>query len=337
MTRTNRQWLLASRPDGEVKVENFAWREQAVPEPRDGEFLLRTIYLSLDPTNRAWMNAADTYLPAIPLGEVMRGIGIGIVEESRHPGFSAGDLVQGLPGWQTYALSDGTGYSKLPPAPVPLEAHFALLGHIGLTAHYGLLEIGEPKQGETLVVSAAAGAVGSLVGQIGKLKGCRVVGIAGGEKKCAWIRDDLRFDAAIDYRNEDVFESLRKHCPQGIDIYFDNVGGPILDAVLPLINNHARIPLCGMISQYNSARPSPGPSNLAMLIIRRARMQGFIILDHLANAAPAVRDLVTWYAEGKLRYRTEMVEGIENAPEALLKLFSGQNTGKLLVKVSGEP
>lgn len=337
MAILNRQWLLASRPEGHVSAGNFAWREEPLPGLKPGEFLIRTVYLSLDPTNRAWMNAADTYLPAIPLGGVMRGIAIGAVAESQHPSFQKGDIVQGLTGWQEYAISDGAGISKLPPLPVPLTAHFGLLGHIGLTAYYGLLDVGKPKEGETLVVSAAAGAVGSLVGQIGKIKGCRVVGIAGGPQKCAWLTGELGFDAAVDYRKEDVLAALRRHCPKGIDIYFDNVGGAILNAALALINNHARIPLCGMISQYNADHPVPGPVNLPMLISRRGTIQGFIILDYLAKAEQGVRELISWYAQGKLKYRLDIAEGLENAPQALLKLFSGANTGKLLVRVSPEP
>jgi NADPH-dependent curcumin reductase CurA len=337
MSKTNRQWLLAARPQGDVKVDDFSWREAPVPALEDGELLIRSVYLSLDPANRAWMNAADSYLPAMPLGSVMRGGAIGVVEETRNSSFPPGAIVQGFLGWQEYVVSTGAGLTVLPPLPIPLSAHMGLLGHIGLTAYYGLLDIGKPKAGETLVVSAAAGAVGSLVGQIGKIKGCRVVGIAGGAEKCRWIQNDLGFDAAIDYHSENVYESLRKHCPGGIDIYFDNVGGPILDAALALINLRGRIPLCGMISQYNASGPVPGPSNLVMVLVKRARMEGFIVTDYMAKAEPAAIDLITWYSQGKIKYRLDIVQGLENAPQALLKLFSGGNTGKLVVQVSPEP
>jgi NADPH-dependent curcumin reductase CurA len=283
------------------------------------------------------MNEADTYLPALKLGDVMRALGIGVVEESRHPGFAKGDIVQGLLGWQQYLLSDGSGLGKLPKGlPVPLTAFFGLLGHIGLTAYFGLLDIAPPKPGETLVVSTAAGAVGSLVGQIGKIKGCRVVGLTGSEEKCRWIKDDLGFDAAINYKIESVAESLKRQCPQGIDIYFDNVGGAILEAVLNLINLKARISVCGMISQYNMDRPAPGPANLANLIIKRARMEGFLCTDYLPRAEEAFMQLVGWHMQGKLKYRVDMVEGLENAPRTLQKLFDGSNTGKLILQVGPE-
>jgi NADPH-dependent curcumin reductase CurA len=333
---TNRQWLLASRPQGLPSAANFAWKESPAPKcQQDGQVLIRIVYLSLDPTNRVWMNEAASYLPAIPLGDVMRGVGIGYVEESRNPGFAAGDLVQGLLGWQTWFLSsDGKDLTKLPKLPIPVDAHFGLLAHIGFTAYFGVLDIGKPKPGETLVVSAAAGAVGSLAGQIGKIKGCRVVGIAGSDDKCAWLTGDLGFDAAINYKKEKLYPALQKHCPNGIDIYFDNVGGATLEAALALINNYARIPLCGMISQYNAEQPEPGPRNLAALVGHRGLMQGFIVLDYAPRFAEAARELVTWYAQGKLKYRTDIVQGLEHAPEALLKLFTGANTGKLLVQVS---
>ena len=334
---TNHQWLIAARPQGLAKESDFRWNETAVEEPKDGHVLIRTVYLSLGPTNRVWMNEADSYLPALKIGDLMRGIGIGVVENSRHPGFQKSDIVQGLFGWQQYSLSDGAGLGKLPRGlPVPLTAFFGLLGHIGLTAYYGLLEIAPPKAGETLVVSTAAGAVGSLVGQIGKIKGCRVVGLAGSDEKCQWITKELGFDAAINYKKENVYESLKHHCPQGIDIYFDNVGGEILEAVLNLINMHARISICGMISQYNHDRPAPGPANLANLIMKRARMEGFICLDYLPRAEEAFTQLIGWAMQGKLKYRVDVVEGLENAPRALLKLFDGSNAGKLIVQVGPE-
>ena len=335
---TNRQWLLAARPDGSARESDFAWREAPVPELADGQILVRTVYLSLDPTNRVWMNEADSYLPALRTGDVMRGIALGVVERSRTPRFAEGDLVQGLLGWQEYCVTDGADLSKLPKGlPVPLTACLGLLGHIGLSAYFGLLEVGKPKPGETLVVSAAAGAVGSLAGQIGKIKGCRVAGIAGTREKCRWLTGELGFDAAIDYRTEDLEESLKRHCPGGVDVYFENVGGAILEAVLNRINIGARIVLCGLISMYNAAEPPPGPRNLATVLIRRARMEGFICTDFAHRAEEAYRDLIGWYLSGKLKYRVDVVDGLENAPRALNKLFDGSNQGKLLVRVGAEP
>ncbi len=335
LMRTNHRWLLTSRPHGMPSASNFTWNESQVAGLADGQVLVRTVYLSLDPTNRVWMNEADSYLPAIPLGNVMRGGGIGFVEESRNANFAAGDLVQGLLGWQSYYVSHtGKDLNKLPALPIPIEAHFGLLGHIGFTAYFGLLDIGQPKPGETLVVSAAAGAVGSLTGQIGKIKGCRVVGIAGSDEKCKWLTDELGFDAAINYKKDILYSALKAACPKGIDIYFENVGGATLEAVLALVNDNVRIPLCGMISQYNAEIAEPGPRNLASLVMHRGVMKGFIVLDYAPRFAEAARELVAWYAQGKLKYRTDIVKGLEAAPEALLKLFNGANMGKLLVEVS---
>jgi NADPH-dependent curcumin reductase len=332
--RINRQWRLAARPVGTFKDSDFKWTEEAVPALNDGELLVHNQYLSLDPTNRGWANETDTYLPAVKLGDVMRGGAIGAVEESRNPNFKSGDLVSGLLGWQEYAVSDGAGLAKLPVIPgVPVTAYMGLFGHIGLTAYYGLLDVATPKEGEMLVVSGAAGAVGSLVGQIGKLKGCRVVGIAGTDEKCRWLTEDLGFDGAINYKSEKVPEALKRECPNGIDVYFDNVGGEILDAVLAQINLGARISLCGMISQYNATDRPSGPSNLAMLIIRRARMQGFLVSDYMARAPEAMAQLGRWLMEGKMKYRVDVVEGLELTPRAVNKLFDGSNQGKLVVKI----
>jgi len=335
--RVNHRWLLTARPQGAARENDFTWEEVSVDDLADGQVLVRIVYLSLDPTNRVWMNEADSYLPAVPLGTVMRGTGLGVVEESRHPGFAAGDLVQGLLGWQRYHVSDGRGLTRITPLPVPLTAYLGLLGHIGLTAYFGLLDIGKPVAGETLVVSAAAGAVGSLVGQIGKLKGCRVIGVAGSEDKCRWMRDDLGFDSVINYRIENIPEALRRHCPEGIDIYFDNVGGKILEAALDHLALRARIVACGMISQYNGSEAPGGPANLTRLIVHRARMEGFLCYDYADRAMEAFTELAQWMLLGKLHYRVDVVEGLENAPKALNRLFEGTNTGKLLVRVSEEP
>lgn len=333
-TRTNHQWQLAARPVGLIKESDYKWAETPVPALEEGQFLVKTQYLSLDPANRGWVNEGGSYMAPVDLGSVMPAGGIGVVEESRNPGFQPGDQVQGMIGWQEYVVSKGTGFNKLPQMGLPPTAFLGLFGHIGLTAYFGLLEIGQPKAGETLVVSAAAGAVGSLVGQIGKIKGCRVVGLAGTDDKCKWIVDELGFDAAINYKTEPILQSLKKHCPNGIDIYFENVGGEILDAVLALINNFARIPLCGLISRYNATKPVPGPYNFVNLLARRVRLQGFIVIDYMNRAQEGVAELAKWYKEGKLKYRVDIVEGLEQAPRAVNKLFEGSNQGKLVLKVS---
>jgi NADPH-dependent curcumin reductase CurA len=331
----NQQWRLAARPEGPFKESDFRWVEEQTPPLPEGEALVRTVYLSLDPTNRGWA-AGDTYLPAVPLDSVMRGIGVGRVEESRDPALAPGDVVSGLLGWQRYATMPASQLTKLPPVPLPLSAHLGLLGHIGLTAWVGLLRIGQPKAGETLVVSAAAGAVGSLVGQIGKIQGMRVVGIAGSDEKCTRLTGELGFDAAVNYKKAPIFAGLRRACPDGVDVYFDNVGGDTLDTVLSLINLRARVVVCGLISQYNATAVPPGPKNLPNLLVKRARMEGFIVLDHLADAERAMADLVRWHLAGKLRYRLDVVHGLEKAPAAVNRLFDGTNTGKLVVRVSGE-
>lgn len=333
--RINRQVRLAARPEGMIKASDFKLTEAAVPELKDGEFLIRCHYLSLDPTNRIWITDVESYLPPVGIGEVMRGGGVGIVEESKHPGFSVGDQVQGMFGWQDYAVSTGPGISKLPNNPaIPLTAYLGLFGHIGLTAYYGLLDIAHPKAGETLVVSAAAGAVGSLVGQIGKIVGCHVVGIAGSDAKCKWIVDDLGFDSAINYKTEDVYKALKQHCPNGIDVYFENVGGKILDAVMAQMNLRARISVCGLISQYNATEPVPGPYNFAAILSKRARIEGFIVLDYMNRAEEAFAEMGKWLMAGKLKYKVDVVDGLEKAPTAINMLFEGANQGKLVVKVA---
>jgi NADPH-dependent curcumin reductase len=332
--RINHQWRLAARPVGLLKEADFQWTEEPVPELQGGQVLVRNLYLSLDPANRGWVREEGSYMAPIPLGSVMLGITVGVVEDSRNANFQAGDNVQGFLGWQEYAVSDGAGLSKLPNNPAtPLTAYLGLLGGIGLTAYFGLLDIADPKPGETLVVSAAAGAVGSIVGQIGKIKGCRVVGIAGSREKCEWVVDELGFDAAINYKTEDIRQGLKRTCPNGIDIYFDNVGGEILDAALAMINLRARISICGMISQYNATAPVPGPYNLINILARRAKMQGFIVTDYLPRAQEAIPELIKWHMEGKLKYRVDVVEGLKEAPRAVNKLFEGSNQGKLIIKL----
>ncbi|MBW4507602.1 MAG: NADP-dependent oxidoreductase [Scytonematopsis contorta HA4267-MV1] len=333
----NRQWRLAERPVGMIAPSNFKWSQEPLPTLEEGQILVRNIYLSLDPTNRGWLGEGENYLPPVDTGEVMRGFGVGVVEQSRNVNFPEGTLVEGFLGWQDYALLDGTNLHKLPSNPsMPLTAYLGLLGFIGMTAYFGLLHIGKPKVGETLVVSGAAGAVGSLVGQIGKIMGCRVVGIAGSEEKCRWLKEELGFDAAINYKTESVLESLQQHCPSGIDVYFENVGGEILDAVLKLINLKARIVLCGLISQYNATQPVPGPYNFINIITKRAKVEGFIVLDYFNRTQEALSNLSEWYAQGKIKYRVDVIDGLENAPRTINKLFNGTNQGKLIIKISDE-
>jgi hypothetical protein len=340
-THVNRQWRIARRPVGMVKESDFAWQEAPVPTPGPGQLLVRNEYLSVDPASRAWMWHDDTAFPAQPLGSVMRGITVGTVVQSRNSMFPEGSSVLGVLGWQDYTLTDGQSDSvmRLPDADeVPPTMQLGLLGHVGITAYFGLLDVGRPTAGETLVVSSAAGAVGSLVGQIGKLYGCRVIGIAGTAEKCRWLREELGFDAAIDYKSEPVFKRLKQHCPHGIDIYFDNVGGPLLEDALNLLNQHARVVACGMLSLYNDVGGMltfpAGPNNLLNLTLRRARMEGFVCLDFWPRAPEALDALVRWHREGRLRYRVAVVEGLRQAPRALKRLFEGSNRGKLVVKLS---
>ena len=334
----NRQWRLAARPSGLPKESDFSWHEEPVAEPGDGELLVRNLYLSLDPANRGWMTGRKTYIDPVGIGDVMFGSTIAVVESSRHQDFQPGEIVSGFLGWQDYALASPRALVKLPPElPVPLEDYFAVFGHVGMTAYFGLLDVERPAEGETLVVSAAAGAVGSLVGQLGKLHGCRVVGIAGSDEKCSWLTAELGFDAAVNYRREPVAEALAASCPEGIDVYFDNVGGEILEAALSGINDRARIVVCGMISQYNAIEPPPGPRNLGNLLIHRARMEGFIVLDYFLRASEAIEALGAWVSEGRLRYHVHVVEGLEEAPAALNYLFDGRNEGKLVIKLAEPP
>lgn len=337
MTTMNRQWILKSRPEGAIDDKDLQFVETPLPEVGEGELLVRTTYLSVDPTNRVWMSDQKGYMPPVEIGAVMRGVSLGVVESSRHSGFAKGDLVSGLGGWQDFYVSDGKGLSKLPRLPgVPSEAMMGLLSMVGFTAYFGLLDIGQPKAGETVVVSAAAGAVGSIVGQIAKIKGCRAVGIAGSDEKCRWITEDLGFDAAINYKTQDVFKALREACPDGIDIDFENVGGEIFDCVLRLINLKARIVLCGLISQYNAPEPVPGPYALGNILMQRARMEGFIVMDYHARYGEAMTQLGQWLQEGKLQYKVDVLDGLENTLDGVRRLFSGANIGKQLIKVSDE-
>ncbi|MEA2375714.1 MAG: hypothetical protein QOD53_2177 [Thermoleophilaceae bacterium] len=337
MSDVNHQFKLASRPDGMVKREDFDYVEEEVPEPGDGELLVQIQYISLDPAMRGWMNEGRSYVPPVGLGEVMRAGGVGEVVKSNNPDFSEGDHVTGVFGVQEYAVSDGAGVFKVDTDLAPLPTFLGTLGMTGMTAYFGVLDIGDMKEGDTVVVSGAAGAVGMVAGQVAKIKGAgRVVGIAGGPEKCAFVVDELGFDACIDYKNDNVRGKLKEYCPDRVDVYFDNVGGEILDTVLLRLAHGARIVLCGAISQYNSAEGMKGPANYMQLLINRARMQGFLVFDFAARYGEAAREMGGWLKEGKLKTREEVEHGLEAFPDALLKLFRGENTGKLVLAVNGE-
>ena len=336
MPETNRQWTLARRPHGLVKESDFAFGEVPLREPAEGQVLVRVLYISFDPTQRGWIEDRPGYLPPVQIGEVMRASGVGQVVASKDPDFAIGELVQGLFGWQEYALLPGAVLgprAKIPPG-VPPTWVLGVLGITGLTAYFGMLDLGQPQAGDTVVVSGAAGATGSVAGQIAKIQGARVIGIAGGPEKCAWLAKEAHFDAAIDYKNEDVEARLRELCPQGIDVYFDNVGGEILDAVLGQIALRARVVLCGAISGYNATTPPPGPRNLTNLVMQRGRMEGFIILDYLARFGEAVPKLSAWIQSGAVVHQEDIQHGLENAPRTLLRLFSGANTGKQILQIA---
>ena len=336
-TQTNRQWRLAKRPSGMVTEANFDFVEEPVPALEDGEVLVRNLYMSFDPAMRGWMEDRPSYLPPVQIGEVMRAGGAGQVVESRNPSLPEGALVQGLFGWQEYAVA-GPGLNQASPVPegATLPQTLGVLGTTGLTAYFGLLDLGEPKQGETVLVSGAAGATGSVAGQIAKLKGCRVVGIAGGAEKCGWLSSELGFDETIDYKSQDVGQRIAALCPDGLDVFFDNVGGATLEAALANLALRARVVLCGGISGYNEDEPPPGPRNLMNLILRRARMEGFIVIDYAPRFREAVKELMGWVAEGKIRHQEDIQEGIENAPRTFQRLFLGENRGKQLLKL-GDP
>jgi hypothetical protein len=333
-SRMNRQFLLRKRPVGRVDHGTLELVEGPMPKPKEGQVVVRNLLLSLDPTNRLWMNEADSYLPAVELGAVMRGIAAGRVVASKADGLSEGDLVAGLTGWTDYAAVEASQLNRVPPG-VSLSAALSVFGHIGLTAYFGLLEVGQAKSGETVLVSGAAGATGSLVGQIAKLHGCRVVGTAGSDAKCKWLTEELKFDAAINYKSANVFEAVARTCPTGVDVFFDNVGGPILDAALSQLALRGRVVLCGAISQYNAAEPK-GPAGYLNLITKRGRMEGFIVLDYAARAMEAIGPLASWVQNGKLRHKIEVVDGLEQAPSALNRLFDGSHEGKLLVRVADD-
>jgi NADPH-dependent curcumin reductase CurA len=331
----NRQILLAARPDGLPKPSDFELVETPVPEPGEGEFLLRTLYLSLDPYMRGRMRDAKSYAPPVALGEVMVGGVVGEVAASRHPGFAVGDFVEGRLGWREYGLSDGDGMRKIDPSLGPVSTALGVLGMTGLTAYFGLRDVGRAQSGETVLVTAAAGAVGSVVGQIAKIIGCRAVGIAGGPKKTAYLREELGFDAAVDYKSgDDLGAAIAAACPDGIDVYFDNVGGAISDEVLNHLARGARVAICGTISQTSLQRPELGPRVQGKLMTAWASMQAFNVFQFAARHDTARAELARWLDEGKLKYREDVVEGLENAPAAFIGMLRGENFGKLLVKLA---
>ncbi len=329
----NTRILLASRPVGLPQRENWKIETVDTAQPGEGEFLAEVLYISLDPAMRGWINEGKSYIEPVGVGEVMRAGGVAHIIESRHPAFEAGDHVVGLSGTQKFWISDGQGVNKVDPALVPLQKYLGVLGMPGMTAYFGILEIGKIKAGDTVLVSGAAGAVGAVVGQIAKIKGCRVIGIAGGEDKCRYITEELGFDGAIDYKSESLHLAVSKLCPKGIDVYFDNVGGETLDVALAQLRLNARVVLCGAISQYNNTGPIKGPENYLSLLINRATMQGFIVFDFATDYAQAAREMSHWMADGRLQAREHIVEGLETFPETLLMLFDGSNQGKLIIKV----
>ena len=335
MAATNHRVLLAARPAGFPEPTDFRLVENPVPEPSAGEFLVGISYLSVDPYMRGRMNAARSYADPQKLDEVMGGGAVGKVLASRHPGFAEGEYVVGMFGWQQYAISDGGGVVKVDPRLAPISTSLGVLGMPGLTAYFGLLDVCAPRPGETVVVSGAAGAVGSTAGQLARIHGCRVVGIAGDDQKIRWITGDLGFDAAFNYKTETrLFEKLKELCPTGIDCYFDNVGGAITDALLPLMNTRGRVAVCGQISLYNLAKPDTGPRLLPLVLVRTLKVQGFLVFQYADRYAEALPQLVRWLQEGKLKYRETVAHGIENAVAAFLGMLRGENTGKQLVKIS---
>ncbi|PCR93480.1 NADP-dependent oxidoreductase [Pseudomonas fluorescens] len=335
----NQRIVLASRPVGAPTPENFRLEREALPALEDGQLLLKTLYLSLDPYMRGRMSDAPSYAAPVQIGEVMTGGAVSRVEQSRHPKFQVGDLVVGATGWQSHSISDGRNIIPIPSGlPSPSMA-LGVLGMPGMTAYMGLMDIGQPKAGETLVVAAASGAVGSVVGQVAKIKGLRAVGVAGGAEKCKYVVEELGFDACIDHKASDFAEQLAKACPKGIDVYYENVGGHVFDAVVPLLNPKARIPLCGLIAGYNATEVPKGPDRLPMLqrtlLTKRVRIQGFIVFDDYGDRQPEfISAMVPWVREGKVKFREDVVDGLEQAPQAFIGLLEGRNFGKLVVRVA---
>ena len=338
MTEINHEVRLAARPTGLPKDSDWSMVEEPVPTPGAGEFVVAISHISLDPAMRGWMNAGASYIEPVEIGDVMRAGAVGRVIASEHPGFAVGDHVYGALGVQEFALSDGTGVLKVDPSLAPITTYLGTLGLTGMTAYFGLLDVGKMQEGDTVVVSGAAGAVGNAVGQIAKIKGAaRVIGIAGGEEKCRWLIDELGFDAAIDYKSEDVRRALREAAPEGIDVYFDNVGGEILDAALTRIARGARIVICGAVSQYNATDGVQGPANYLSLLVMRASMTGMVVFDYAPRYAAAMAEIAGWMGEGRLVSRDDIVDGgVAAFPETLLKLFAGENIGKLVLRIGAD-
>jgi NADPH-dependent curcumin reductase CurA len=335
MTPMNAQWRLAARPVGLPKSSDWEYVEEPAPEPGDGQVLVELEYLSLDPAMRGWMNETRSYVPPVGIGEVMRAGGLGRVVDSRHGEYAVGDRVSGMFGVQRYAVADGGGVNRVDTTHAPAPVHLGALGMTGLTAYFGLLDIGRPEPGQTVVVSGAAGAVGSVAGQIARIKGCRVVGIAGGPEKCEWLTQELGFDAAVDYKRDDLRAQLREHTPDGVDVYFDNVGGDILDEVLRRLARGARVVICGAISQYNAEQPPRGPANYMQLLVMRASMTGFLVFDFADRYREGVAQLAEWLLTGRLHAREDVVRcGLDKFPEVFLMLFRGENTGKLVLELA---
>lgn len=345
MEYTNRQVLLVKRPHGTLAATDFAMRESAVRELTGGEVLIRNVYLSLDPAQRLWAKDEDTYIPRVELSDVMRGFTLGQVIESRNPAFPEGSVVTGVLGWEAFSISDGQGGDYLTivdlPPEVPLVAQFTLLSHIGLTSYFGMVDVLDVKEGQNVLVSTAAGAVGSVAAQIAKIRGGRVVGIAGTDEKCRWVTEELGADAAINYRTRSLPEALARACPDGIDRFFDNVGGTTLEAAIAHLNRKARVAMVGFMSQYDIDGDPYVPRNLYKLLDKRARLESFVVFDYAQDDPGLWRrahhDIVRWYIEGRLKYRVDIVEGLENAGAAVRALFDGTNKGKLLVKLADEP
>jgi NADPH-dependent curcumin reductase CurA len=334
--RTNKQILLRKRPIGLPSNDTWELVQTNLPEPKEGEFLVKCEYISLDPAMRGWLNDTRSYIPPVQINEVMRAGGVGKIVKSNNSKFREGDYVYGQTGVQQYVITDGRGYHSVDPNLAPLPMYTGTLGMTGMTAYFGILEIGELKEGDAVLVSGAAGAVGSVVGQIAKIKNCKVIGIAGGADKCKYLIDELGFDGAIDYKNDDIKIKLKEYFPKGIDVYFDNVGGEILDLALGRLALHARVVICGAISQYNNTSEVKGPSNYLSLLVSRASMKGMVVFDHAKDYGKASMEMGQWIKQGKLKSREDIYDGIENFYETFLKLFSGEKLGKLVLKVSEE-
>lgn len=330
----NKQLLFVKRPDGEADASTWSLVTNPIPEIKEGEILVKQHYVSLDPAMRGWMNDAKSYIAPMEIGSVMRAGSVGeVVVAKNHPTFKTGDFVSGNGGVQQYVVSDGMGFYAVDPKLASLPTYIGTLGMPGMTAYFGILEVGKIREGDIVLVSGAAGAVGSIAGQIARIKGCTVIGIAGGADKCKYIIEELGFNGAIDYKNEDVRERLKQECPKGLDVYFDNVGGEILDIALSRLRMNARVVICGAISQYNSKTAVKGPSNYLSLLVNRATMQGMIVFDWADRYGEAAQAMRTWLAQGKLKSKEDIYEGIENFPETYNRLFSGEKLGKLVLKV----